>query len=417
MLVSLAYIFIVGLSLGYIFNKLRLPALLGMLLTGIILGPYVLNALSPSLLAISVELRQIALVIILMRAGLALNLADLKKVGRPALLMCFVPACFEIGGMLLIAPKLLNISLIEAAVLGTVVAAVSPAVIVPKMLYLMEHKIGTRKSIPQMIMAAGSVDDVFVIVLFTAFTTLAQGGAISAGSFAQIPISIITGLIVGIGVGVALAAYFKRFHMRDSIKVLIMLSVAFLFLGIEERLKGIVPFSGLLAVMAMGAALLKSYPILAKRISPKYSKLWVGAEILLFVLLGATVDIKFAIAAGLAAVGVIFFVMIFRMVGVFVCMMGTTLNLKERLFCMLAYLPKATVQAAIGSLPLAMGLACGQIVLTVAVLAILITAPLGAFAIDMTYKRLLSADEPTKGGDKTMPADAIGKAGEEYREE
>ncbi|MDR3061044.1 MAG: cation:proton antiporter [Dysgonamonadaceae bacterium] len=396
MLTSLVYIFLLGLSLGWIFNKLRLPSLLGMLITGIVLGPYVLNFLSPSLLNISVELRQVALVIILMRAGLALDIKDLKKVGRPAILMCFVPACFEIAGMILIAPPLLGISVLEAAIMGAVVAAVSPAIIVPKMLYLMENKIGTKKGIPQMIMAGGSVDDVFVIVMFGAFTTLALGGEVSADSFVQIPVSIITGLILGIATGWWLTVFFKKYHMRDSIKVLIMLSVAFLFLAVEEWLKGTIAVSGLLAVMAMGATILKFYPVLATRISPKFSKLWVAAEIILFVMVGATVDIKFAAAAGLAAVAVIFFALMFRMVGVFVCMSKTKLNMKERLFCMIAYLPKATVQAAIGSLPLAMGLPCGKIVLTVAVLAILITAPLGAFGIDITYKKLLIHNSQTK---------------------
>lgn len=416
MLVSLAYIFILGLSLGTIFNKLRLPSLLGMLLTGIILGPYVLNLLSPSLLSISVELRQVALVIILMRAGLALDIEDLKKVGRPAFLMCFVPACFEIAGMMLVAPKLLGISLLDAAIMGTVVAAVSPAIIVPKMLHLMENKIGTHKSIPQMIMAGGSVDDVFVIVMFTAFTTLAQGGEVSALNFTQIPISIITGLILGIGIGFVLILFFKRFHMRDSIKVLIMMSIAFLFIGLEGWLKGIVPLSGLLAVMAMGATILKKYPVLAKRISPKYSKLWVAAEVLLFVLVGATVDLKFAVAAGLSAVAVIFISLMFRMTGVFISMLRTRLDMRERLFCMIAYLPKATVQAAIGSLPLAMGLPCGKIVLTVAVLAILITAPLGAFGIDMTYKKLLLRKE-AGSEEEQMPSDIMGEFGEQKKDE
>lgn len=416
MLVSFAYIFILGLSLGYIFNKLRLPSLLGMLLTGIILGPYVLNALSPSLLSVSVELRQIALVIILMRAGLALDINDLKKVGRPAILMCFVPACFEIAGMMIIAPKLLGISLLDAAIMGSVVAAVSPAIIVPKMLFLMENKIGTRKSIPQMIMAGGSVDDVFVIVLFTSFVTLSKGGEISAVSFFQIPISIISGLILGIGIGFLLSKFFKNFHMRDSIKVLIMMSLAFLFLGLEKWLKDILPLSGLLAVMAMGATILKTYPILAKRISPKYLKLWVAAEILLFVLVGASVDIKFAAAAGLEAVAVIFFVLIFRMVGVFVSMIKTKLDMRERLFCMIAYMPKATVQAAIGSLPLAMGLSCGRIVLTIAVVSILITAPLGAFGIDISYKKLLIRNGKNKE-EQQIPSDDIGEFVEQNKNE
>lgn len=405
MLTSLAYIFILGLSLGYIFNKFRLPSLLGMLLTGIILGPYVLNALSPSLLSISVELRQVALVIILMRAGLALNMAELKKVGRPAMLMCFVPACFEIAGIILIAPPLLGVTILEAAIIGTVVAAVSPAIIVPKMLFLMENKIGTKKSIPQMIMAAGSVDDVFVIVLFTAFTALSTGGAITAVSFVQIPVSIITGLVLGILLGSVLVKLFKQYHMRDSIKVVIMVSVAFLFLGAEEWLKGIVPLSGLLAVMAMGATVLKLYPTLATRISPKFSKLWIAAEILLFVLVGATVDIQYALSAGVVVIAVILFALLLRMVGVYVCMIQTKLNVRERVFCMIAYLPKATVQAAIGSLPLAMGLPCGKSALMVAVLAILITAPLGAFGIDMTYKKLLSSKDKEQKDGGSIPSD------------
>lgn len=405
MLTSLAYIFILGLSLGYIFNKFRLPSLLGMLLTGIILGPYVLNALSPPLLSISVELRQVALVIILMRAGLALNMAELKKVGRPAMLMCFVPACFEIAGIILIAPPLLGVTILEAAIIGTVVAAVSPAIIVPKMLFLMENKIGTKKSIPQMIMAAGSVDDVFVIVLFTAFTALSTGGAITAVSFVQIPVSIITGLVLGILLGSVLVKLFKQYHMRDSIKVVIMVSVAFLFLGAEEWLKGIVPLSGLLAVMAMGATVLKLYPTLATRISPKFSKLWIAAEILLFVLVGATVDIQYALSAGVVVIAVILFALLLRMVGVYVCMIQTKLNVRERVFCMIAYLPKATVQAAIGSLPLAMGLPCGKSALMVAVLAILITAPLGAFGIDMTYKKLLSTKDKEQKDGGSIPSD------------
>jgi NhaP-type Na+/H+ or K+/H+ antiporter len=369
MLTSLAFIFLLGLSLGYVFMKLKLPALIGMLLTGIALGPYVLNLLEPSLLSVSVDLRQLALVIILTRAGLALDIKDLMKVGRPALLMCFVPACFEIAGMMLIAPPLLGISLLEAAIMGTVVAAVSPAIIVPKMLHLMDQKYGTSKSIPQLIMAGGSVDDVFVIVMFTAFTGLALGGNISAVSFLQIPVSILSGLVLGVLLGWLLTRYFKRYHMRDSVKVLIILSVSFLLVALERVLKGILPVSGLLAVMALGATLLKNYEVLALRLSAKFSKLWVGAEILLFVLVGATVDIKYAVGAGLSAVVVILFSLLFRMAGVFVCMIKTQLTLKERVFCMIAYLPKATVQAAIGSLPLAMGLPCGKIVLTVPVLS------------------------------------------------
>lgn len=390
MLLSLALIFLCGLALGGIFWKLHLPQLLGMLLTGILLGPYVLNLLDSSILGISADLRQIALIIILTRAGLNLDLEDLKKVGRPAALLCFVPAAFEIAGMLLLAPRLLGISLLEAAVMGTVVAAVSPAVVVPGMLKLMEEGYGTKKSIPQMIMAGASVDDVFVIVLFTSFTGLAGGGGISAWDFVRIPVSILLGLAGGILCGILLAFFFRKVHMRDSVKVIIILSLSFLLVTLEHALTGIVGFSGLLAVMSMGIALQKGRKEAAVRLSAKYSKLWVAAELLLFVLVGAAVDIPYAFRAGAAAAAVILGVLVFRMLGVLICLLGTELNRKEKLFCMFAYMPKATVQAAIGSVPLAMGLACGNIVLTVAVLAILITAPTGAFLIDFTYKRFLS---------------------------
>ena len=393
MLTSLALIFLCGLLFGTLFSKLKLPPLLGMLLTGIVLGPYALSLLDPSILSISADLRQLALIIILTRAGLNLDLASLKKVGRPAILMCFVPACFEIGGMLVLAPPLLHISLLEAAIMGTVVAAVSPAVIVPKMLHLMETGYGTKQSIPQLIMAGASVDDVFVIVLFTSFTGLAQGQHIPAVSFLSIPVSILLRLVVGAIIGVLLALLFARFHMRDSVKVLLILSLSFLLVALENTLKNTVPFSGLLAVMSLNIAVQRKRTEVAVRLSAKFSKLWVAAELILFVLVGATVDLSYVTTAGLAAVIVILGVLLFRMLGVCVCLLKTTLQKKERLFCMLAYLPKATVQAAIGSLPLSMGLACGNIVLTVAVLSILITAPLGAFLIDLTYKKLLKKAE------------------------
>lgn len=392
MLTSLAFIFLSGLCLGYAVMKLKLPALVGLLLTGVLLGRYVLNAISPSLLSISPDLRKLALVIILTRAGLALNIADLKKAGRPALLMCFVPACFEIVGIVLFAPRLLGLSILESTILGTVVAAVSPAVIVPKMIHLIENKYGTAKSIPQMIMAGGSVDDVFVIVLFTAFTTLATGGEISAFTLAEIPTAILTGALGGIAVGLACSSYFKHFHLRDSVKVVILLSIAFLLVAFEQVAQNSLPFSGLLAVMCLGGTLLFSYPVLARRLSQKYAKLWVAAEILLFVLVGATVDIRYALASGIPAIAVILIALMCRMAGVYVSTMRTRLSLRERLFCMLAYTPKATVQAAIGSIPLGLGLDCGKIVLTVAVLSILITAPLGAFAMDATYQKLLDKE-------------------------
>lgn len=392
MLTSLALIFLLGLLLSGIFKRLNLPGLIGMLLTGIVLGPYVLDLLDDSILTISADLRQLALIIILTRAGLSLDIEDLKKVGRPAFLMCFVPACFEILGTIIIAPKLLGITILDAAIMGAVVAAVSPAVVVPRMLYLMENNYGINKSIPQLIMAGASVDDVFVIVLFTAFTGLAQGQNISAASFMQIPVSIATGLLFGIIVGILLSHFFRRVHMRDSVKVIIILSVAFVLVAMENALKGIIPFSGLLAVMSLGAALKRKRAVVAERLSIKFSKLWVGAELLLFVLVGATVDIKYAIAAGVPTIIVIFAVLVFRMIGVFICLIKTELTMKERLFCMIAYMPKATVQAAIGSIPLSMGLSSGNIILTVAVLAILITAPLGALSIDITHKRFLEKE-------------------------
>ncbi|MCJ0056811.1 cation:proton antiporter [Clostridioides difficile] len=391
MLTSLALIFLLGMASGGIFKRIKLPNLLGMLLTGIILGPYVLNLIDNSILDISSDLRKIALIIILTRAGLSLDINDLKKVGRPAVLMCFIPATFEIIGMIVLAPKLLGVSILEAAVMGAVVGAVSPAIIVPKMLKLMEEGYGTEKSIPQMLLAGTSIDDIFVIVMFTVFTGLAQGNSISAISFLQIPVSIILGVIVGAVIGICLAVFFKKVHMRDSAKGVLLLSISFLMISLETALEGIVPFSGLLAVMSIGIFLQIKYRVVARRLSTKYSKLWVGAEILLFVLVGATVDISYAFKAGIGAVILIFGVLLFRMVGVFFCLIKTNLTIKERLFCMIGYIPKATVQAAIGGVPLAMGMASGQLILTLAVLAILITAPLGAFGIDVTYKKLLTS--------------------------
>lgn len=393
MLTSLALIFLFGLIFGALFQKLRLPTLLGMLIVGIVLGPYALNWLDDSLLSISADLRQIALIIILTRAGLNLNISDLKKVGRPAILMCFLPACFEILGMLVLAPPLLHISYLDAAIMGAVVGAVSPAVIVPKMLRLMEEGYGTKKSIPQLILVGASVDDVFVIVLFSSFTGLAKGESLSPWRFAEIPVSILLGILLGAALGLLLAFFFQKVHVRDSVKVLLLLSFSFLLVALEDALEGFVPISGLIAVMSLGIALQRKRDIVARRLSLKFSKLWVAAELLLFVLVGATVDLHYAYAAGLPAVILIFGVLLFRMAGVWVCLFKTKLLFKERLFCVLAYMPKATVQAAIGSVPLSMGLSCGNIVLTVAVLAILITAPLGAFLIDLTYKKLLSRDE------------------------
>ncbi|WP_099346304.1 cation:proton antiporter [Clostridium tertium] len=391
MLTSIALIILLGLFIGSIFTKLKLPSLVGMILTGIILGPHMLNLLDSSIIGISYELRQIALVIILTRAGLALDIKDLKKVGRPAILMCFIPATLEILGFIILGPKLLNLPILDSAILGTVIAAVSPAVIVPRMLKLMEEGYGTNKSIPQLILAGASVDDIFVIVLFTSFTSIATTGSnFSISSIIEIPISIIIGIILGILTGIVLVYLFKKIHIRDSIKILIILSVSFLFITIEDLLKGFIPISGLLAVMSLGATILKIYSKLARRISNKYSKLWVGAEVFLFVLVGASVDIKYVMNSGIITIILILGALVFRIFGVLLSLIKTEMNFKERLFSAIGYMPKATVQAAIGALPLSMGLASGEIILTVAVLSIIITAPLGATLIDNTYKKLLS---------------------------
>lgn len=392
MLFSIALILLVGMAAGWLCKKVKLPSLLGMIFTGIVLGPYALNLIDGSILSISSELRRIALIIILTRAGLSLDVNDLKKVGRPAVMMCFVPACFEIIGMVVLAPKMLGISVLDAALMGTVVGAVSPAVIVPKMLKLMEEGYGTKKGIPQLLLAGASVDDVFVIVLFASFLGLEKGGKISLLSFAQIPVSIVLGALVGAVVGYVLTAYFEKIHIRDTAKVLIILSVSFILVTLEDKLSGIVPFSGLIAVMCLGILIQRKREVAARRLSDKFSKIWVGAEVLLFVLVGATVDLNYAVSAGTAAVILIFGVLVFRMAGVFICLIKTPFNMKERLFCMVGYMPKATVQAAIGGVPLAAGLGCGKIILTVAVLAILITAPLGAFGIERIYRRYLERE-------------------------
>ena len=393
MLLSIAYILLLGMFTGWICKKLKLPSLLGIILTGMILGPYVLNLIDNSILNISSDLRRIALIIILMRAGLSLDLNDFKKVGRPAIFMCFVPACFEMIGMVILAPQLLGISVIDAAIMGAVVGAVSPAVIVPKMLKLMEEDYGTQKSIPQLILAGASVDDVFVIVMFSAFTGLAQGNSVSIQSFINIPISILLGIIIGCVIGFILAKFFEKINVRDTAKVIILLCLGFVLVSLEDNFSSVIPFSALISIMGMGIALQKKRETMAIRLSIKFNKLWVASEIILFVLVGATVDISYALSAGLTAVILILGVLIFRMIGVLICLMKTDLNVKERLFCVIGYTPKATVQAAIGGVPLAMGLSCGHIVLTVAVLAILITAPLGAFMIDKSYKKLLTKKE------------------------
>ena len=399
MLTSLALIFLVGLSAAAICGYLHLPRIIGMLFTGIILGPHVLGLLDDKVLSISSELRQIALIIILLKAGLSLNLADLKKVGRPAVMMAFVPASFEICGYLLCAPMILGITRIESAVMGAVLAAVSPAVVVPRMVQLMENRYGTEKSIPQMILAGASCDDIFVIVLFSTFAGMAQGGTADFTQFLNIPVSIVLGILLGAAVGYLLSlffetAYAKEHYVRNSMKVIVVLGLSFLLMAVETWAKPYVSVSGLLAVVSMACVLKMKCPkSVSGRLSEKFGKLWIAAEVVLFVMVGAAVDIRYTATAGGAAVVMILLALIFRAAGVCVCMAGTALNKKERLFTVIAYLPKATVQAAIGSVPMTMGLSCGQIVLSVAVLAILITAPLGAIGMDVTYRRLLKRQE------------------------
>lgn len=396
MLTSLALIFLVGLSAAALCRVLHLPRIIGMLLTGVVLGPYVLNLLDPLILQASADLRQMALIIILLKAGLSLDLSDLKKVGRPAVMMSCVPASCELLAFVLFAPAFLGVNRIEAAVMGAVLAAVSPAVVVPRMVQLMDQRWGTEKGIPQMIMAGASCDDIYVIVLFSTFVGMAQGGSAHWQDFAKIPVSIVLGVLVGAVVGLALSAFFEtayahRHYVRNSMKVIVVLGISFLLVVMETWLKNFVPMSGLLAVVAMACVLkLKSTSFVSKRLSEKFGKLWLAAEVILFVLVGAAVDIRYTVAAGLAAIGMIAVALVFRAFGVFLCMLGTRLNRKERLFCMIAYMPKATVQAAIGSVPLTLGLPCGQMVLSVAVLAILITAPLGALGMDATYWKLLT---------------------------
>ena len=389
MLLSISLILILGMTMGWLCNKVKLPALLGMLATGIVLGPYVLNLLDGSILNISAELRKIALIIILTRAGLGLDVSFLKKIGRPALLMCFLPATFELVGMIIIAPRLLGVSVLEACIMGAVLAAVSPAVVVPRMVKLMDEGYGEKKGVPQLILAGASVDDVYVIVLFSTFVGMMQGEGVSVLSFINIPVSIVLGIGIGLLLGYGLAIFFEKNHIRDTTKVLIILCISFLLVVLEDELATPITFSALIAIMFIGIGLKKKREVVAKRLSVKYGKLWVAAEVFLFVLVGATVNIGYLGKVGVKAIVVIVGALVFRMLGVFVCLLGTIFNKQERLFAMLAYTPKATVQAAIGGIPLALGFACGDTVLTVAVLAIVITAPLGAFAIDLTYRKLL----------------------------
>ena len=388
MLLSISMILIVGMSMGWICKKCKVPSLIGMLATGVVLGPYVFNLLDSSILGISAELRKIALIIILTRAGLGLDMSELKKIGRPAVLMCFVPASFELIGIIILASNLMGLTILEAAIMGAVLAAVSPAVVVPRMVKLMDEGYGTKEGIPQLILAGASVDDVYVIVLFSTFVGMMQGEGVSVLRLINIPVSILLGILIGLLLGFVLAFFFKKVHIRDTSKVLIIMSVSFLLVVFEDKLTTPITFSALISIMFIGIGLQRKREEVAKRLSVKYGKLWVAAEVFLFVLVGATVNIGYLGKVGMKALIVIIGALAFRMLGVFVCLIGTSLKKMERLFVMMAYTPKATVQAAIGGIPLTLGFACGDTVLTVAVLAIVLTAPLGAFAIDLSYKKL-----------------------------
>ena len=400
MLKSLALILVCGLTLSGIMQKLKLPSLIGMIITGVILGPHLFNLISPSILIISAELREISLIVIFTRVGLALDIKDLKKVGRPALLMCFIPATFELVAITILAPMFFDMSYLEAAIMGAVLAAVSPAVVVPQMLKLMESGYGKSKGIPQLIMAGASVDDIYVIVLFTAFLGMYDNKDFDIACLITVPLSVISGLILGIAIGLATVYLFKKIHIRNTVKILILFSAAFLFVSLEDMLKSYIPLSGLLAIITLGATIMKKYELLAAQLSRKFSKIWVCAELLLFVLVGAAVDISYIGKVGFNAVMLILFALVIRIAGVFVCLIKTKLNNREKVFCAVAYLPKATVQAAIGGIPLSLGVAAGNTILTIAVLAIMITAPVGAVGMESTYNNLLCKDSPTrkKGG-------------------
>lgn len=388
MLLSLAFLFLLGLALGQLCVRLHLPALVGYIAAGILLGPDVLGALQPDFLALSAELRRLALIVILLRAGLALDLGALKQVGRPAVLLCFVPACFEMVGCIVLAPPLLGLTRLEAALLGAVIAAVSPAVVVPRMLSLIDRGLGTSHSIPQMILAGSSVDDVFVLVMFSAFCSMLSGGSFSPLTLARVPVSIALGCAAGLIIGVLFVAFFRRVLLRVTAKLMVLLALCFLLMTLEDMSP--IPFSGMLAVMVLGITILRRDAELAQAFSAKLGAIWVAAELILFALVGAAVDLAYVRMAGLAAIALVLGALVFRMAGVGVSVTGTALTPRERLFSMFAYSPKATVQAAIGGVPLAMGFACGHTVLTAAVLSILLTAPLGAFLIDHFAEKLLS---------------------------
>ncbi|MBP2014933.1 cation:proton antiporter [Anaerococcus degeneri] len=395
MILSLGLILIFGMVFAKIFDKLKLPKIIGMLLTGIILGPQVLNLLDANILKISPDLRTIALIVILLKAGLSLDIGDLKKVGRSAVLLSFLPASFEILAYAIFVPKILGLNLVDGLLMGAVMAAVSPAIVVPRMVKLIDEGYGKDESIPQMILAGASCDDVFVLVLFSSFLSMAKGSEFSYKSLLKVPVSIILGIGFGIVIGYLLYLFFERrykngSYIRNSSKVIIILALAFLLVSLESLVKEIIPISGLLAVIAMASAYkIKAEDGVVERLSEKFAKLWIFAEILLFVLVGAEVDIKYMTGIGFAGVLLIFLGLLIRSIGVFISVAGSRLSKNEKIFTILAYTPKATVQAAIGSVALANGIGSGMAILSIAVLGIIITAPLGAILIDKSYKKLL----------------------------
>lgn len=393
MLLSLSLVFLSGLAGAYIAQALRLPRIIGMLAAGIIVGPCCLGVLDEKILYISPDLRKLALVIILIKAGLSLNLEDLKRVGRPSLLLSFLPAAFEVAAVTFIAPLLFGISYTEAALLGSVLAAVSPAVVIPKMTELIDSRYGTGKSIPQMILAGASLDDIFVIVLFSTFLTASLSGTLNLSSFADIPVSVLSGIAAGIISGLILSRIMKSMKsLTLPHKVIMILALALLLTGAEDMIKPYFAFSGLLAVIS-SAAVVRVKDKDSAQEAASFTKLWAGAEIILFVLIGAAVDINYTLRAGIPAILLLAFSLSVRSLGVILSLSGTALNRKERLFTVFSYLPKATVQAAIGGVPLAMGLSSGSLILSVAVLSIVVTAPLGALLMEASYRKLLEREK------------------------
>jgi NhaP-type Na+/H+ or K+/H+ antiporter len=388
MLLSVALIFTIGLLLGELFGKIRLPKFLGMILTGIVLSSFI----SPEIYAISEDLRKIALIVILLRAGLNLDITDLKKIGLPAILMSFIPATLEIGAVVIFAPILFDVSYLEAAILGSVLAAVSPAVVVPRMIKLINERYGYKKRIPHLIMASASVDDIYVIVLFTSFISMYQSNSFTASSLILIPVAIIIGIVVGIIIGFLLSKLFHLLRVRDTIKVLIIIAVGIYIVVFEDAINTVVPFSALLSVMVLGITFLHQSEERALRLREKYDKVWVFAELVLFTLIGAEVDMTVAFTVGLTALLLLLIELVFRIFGVFLSTIKTDLTKKEKLFTGISYLPKATVQAAIGAIPYSLGIPSGELILAVAVLSIIVTAPIGALGIDLTYKKALKQE-------------------------